>query len=118
MSDPDELRAFCIKASKKCTVLVDEAYNEITDNPEKNSMVPLIKEGYDVYVAKTFSKIYGMAGMRVGYMMAAPEKIEEIERFGLGSYAMNQLLCGWGRGLLQRSQVLGAPGTRSGKPEI
>jgi histidinol-phosphate aminotransferase len=90
MSDPDELRAFCIKASKKCTVLVDEAYNEITDNPEKNSMVSLVKEGYDVYVAKTFSKIYGMAGMRVGYMMAAPEKIEEIERFGLGSYAMNQ----------------------------
>ena len=102
MSDPDELQTFCIKASKKCTVLVDEAYNEITDNPEKNSMVSLIKEGYDVCGGHWLNP--GMAGMRVGYMMAAPEKIEEIERFGLGSYAMNQAGVAE-RGLLQRSQV-------------
>ena len=63
-----------IRASKK-TVLVDEAYNEITDDPEANSMIDLVRDGHDVYVAKTFSKIYGMAGLRVGYMMAAPEKI-------------------------------------------
>ncbi len=90
MSDPAALREFCIKASKKCTVLVDEAYNEITDDPEANSMVDLINEGHDVYVAKTFSKIYGMAGLRVGYMMAAPEKIESMMRYGLGNYSMNQ----------------------------
>ena len=37
-------------------------------------MIDLVRDGHDVYVAKTFSKIYGMAGLRVGYMMAAPEK--------------------------------------------
>ena len=90
LTDAKALREFCVKASKKCTVLVDEAYNEITDDPEANSMIDLVRDGHDVYVAKTFSKIYGMAGLRVGYMMAAPEKIESMSKFGLGNYAMNQ----------------------------
>jgi len=85
-----KLKEFCIKASKKCTVLVDEAYNEITDDPEANSMISLVKEGYDVLVARTFSKIYGLAGMRVGYMIASPENSELLQNFGLGNYAMNQ----------------------------
>lgn len=85
-----KLREFVIKASKKCTVLVDEAYNEITDDPEANSMVPLIKAGHDVFVARTFSKIYGLAGMRVGYMLASEENSELVRKFGLGNYAMNQ----------------------------
>lgn len=88
--DGDALRAFCRKASKKCLVLVDEAYNELTEDPEYNSMVPLIKEGQNVVVARTFSKIYGLAGMRVGYMIASPENTELVNRFGLGDYAMNQ----------------------------
>jgi histidinol-phosphate aminotransferase len=88
--DGDALRAFCRKASKKCIVLVDEAYNELTEDPEYNSMVPLIREGHDVVVARTFSKIYGLAGMRVGYMIASPENTERVNRFGLGDYAMNQ----------------------------
>jgi histidinol-phosphate aminotransferase len=70
--------------------LVDEAYNEITDDPEANSMVPLIKAGHDVFVARTFSKIYGLAGMRVGYMIASEENSEMLRQFGLGNYAMNQ----------------------------
>ena len=53
-------------------------------------MVPLIKEGYNVVVARTFSQIYGLAGMRVGYMIAAPETIEKISQFGMGSYGLNQ----------------------------
>lgn len=88
--DGDELRAFCRKASKKCLVLVDEAYNELTDDPEYNSMVPLVKAGHNVVVARTFSKIYGLAGMRVGYMIASPENTELVNRYGLGDYAMNQ----------------------------
>ncbi len=85
-----DLKQFVKKASKKCTVLVDEAYNEITDYPEANSMVSLVKEGYDVYVARTFSKLYGLAGMRVGYMIASPENSEAMQVYGLGNYAMNQ----------------------------
>ncbi len=89
--DGKALTAFCIKASKKATVLIDEAYNELTEKPDYNSMVPLIKQGHDVVVARTFSKIYGLAGMRVGYMIASPERLEMVNRFGLGDYAMNQV---------------------------
>jgi histidinol-phosphate aminotransferase len=88
--DAGKLREFCIKASKKTLVLVDEAYNEVTDMPEKNSMVSLVREGHNVIVAKTFSKIYGLAGMRVGYMLASEENTNNINRFSLGGYAMNQ----------------------------
>lgn len=88
--DPVAMRNFCIKASKKCTVLADEAYNELTDNSDANTVIPLIKDGHDVIVARTFSKIYGLAGMRVGYLIAQPEKIAEMERYGLGWYGLNQ----------------------------
>jgi histidinol-phosphate aminotransferase len=88
--DAEQLKTFCKKASPKAKILLDEAYNELTDDPEGNSMVPLIREGYDVMVARTFSKIYGLAGMRVGYMIASPENIELLNRFGLGDYALNQ----------------------------
>jgi histidinol-phosphate aminotransferase len=88
--DPKALEAFCIKASKKCLVLVDEAYNELTDSPEKHSMIHLINKGHNVVVARTFSKIYGLAGLRVGYLLSTPENIDAISRFGMGGYSMNQ----------------------------
>ena len=84
------LTNFCKAASKQATVLIDEAYNELTLDPESNTMIPLIKAGYDVLVARTFSKIYGLAGMRVGYLIGTPERIAEISRYSLGDYAMNQ----------------------------
>ncbi len=68
--DPDELRAFIGRIEKRATVLVDEAYNELTDIPETASMVDLVRDGKNVIVSRTFSKIYGMAGLRVGYLMA------------------------------------------------
>ena len=84
------LKDFCIKASAKTLVLVDEAYNELTDNPDQSTMIPLVKEGRDVAVARTFSKIFGLAGMRVGYLIAKPELLEMIGQFGLGDYGLNQ----------------------------
>jgi histidinol-phosphate aminotransferase len=90
LKDPVELRSFCVKAAKKATGLVDEAYNELTEMPEANSMVSLVREGHDVIVARTFSKIYGLAGLRVGYIIAAPEKIEAMSSYGIGWYGLNQ----------------------------
>jgi histidinol-phosphate aminotransferase len=87
---PDALRAFCRQAAANSIVLIDEAYNELTDDPERNSMVDLVREGLNVAVARTFSKIYGLAGMRVGYLIAPPPITALAERFGLGDYAMNQ----------------------------
>jgi histidinol-phosphate aminotransferase len=88
--DGEELRAFTRRAAKKATVLVDEAYNELTDRPEYYSMVDLVREGHNVIVARTFSKIYGMAGMRVGYTIASAENTALIESYGMGDYTLNQ----------------------------
>lgn len=90
LTDPAALKAFCVKAAKKATVLVDEAYNEVTDAPESNTMVGLVRDGHDVIVARTFSKIYGLAGMRIGYIIASPQTIENIGKYGIGSYGLNQ----------------------------
>ncbi len=68
--DPDALRAFILKVEGRATVLVDEAYNELTDDPDASSMIDLVRQGKNVIVSRTFSKIYGMAGLRVGYLMA------------------------------------------------
>lgn len=88
--DPVAMREFCLKASKKTTVLADEAYNELTENSDANTVIPLVKDGHDIIVARTFSKIYGLAGMRVGYLIAQPERIAEMQRFGIGWYGLNQ----------------------------
>ena len=63
----NELRTSVIKMSKKALVIVDEAYNEITDEPEVNSMISLVNEGHNVAISRTFSKIYGLAGLRLGW---------------------------------------------------
>jgi histidinol-phosphate aminotransferase len=60
-------------------VFVDEAYLELLDNPEKESVVDTIKEGNDVIISRTFSKIHGMAGLRIGYMIAKPDRIKMIQ---------------------------------------
>lgn len=61
------------EASSKTFVLVDEAYNELSDNPEANSVIDLVREGRNIGISRTFSKVYGMAGLRVGYMIMKPE---------------------------------------------
>jgi len=73
VAEPAEFQAAVRRMAATTTVLVDEAYIELSDDPEANSCVPLIREGHDVIVTRTFSKIYGMAGIRVGYAIASAE---------------------------------------------
>jgi histidinol-phosphate aminotransferase len=74
--DPDRLRAFCIAAARKVPVLVDEAYFELAPDPHRQSMASLVREGHDVLVTRTFSKVYGLAGFRIAYAMAQPDRIK------------------------------------------
>src|SRR5438270_7054000 len=76
---PDALRAFANRLPPATTLLVDEAYNELTDHPQANSMLDLVKGGHNVIVSRTFSKIYGLAGLRVGYVMTTPQNAHRIE---------------------------------------
>ncbi|WBL23949.1 pyridoxal phosphate-dependent aminotransferase [Zunongwangia sp. HRR-M8] len=87
MTDTDDLKDFCKRVSKKVPVFIDEAYIELSPGGLNSSMAPLVAEGYDVFVARTFSKIHGMAGLRVGYMLGNKESLEEmneITRGGMG----------------------------------
>lgn len=68
------------RMAAKTTVLVDEAYIELADDPEGTSCVDLVKDGHDVIIARTFSKIYGMAGIRVGYTISSPETAEMLRQ--------------------------------------
>ena len=81
---PRELSGFAARVKGKATLLVDEAYNELTDFPETNSIIDLVRAGEDVIVCRTFSKIYGMAGMRVGYAITSEENARRI-----GGYLMS-----------------------------
>ena len=73
-----DLRAFAASAAPKATVLIDEAYNELTDRPDDNAMIDLVRSGLDVIVCRTFSKIYGMAGLRVGYAITSQDNAARI----------------------------------------
>jgi histidinol-phosphate/aromatic aminotransferase/cobyric acid decarboxylase-like protein len=67
------------KKPKDAIVLVDEAYLHFCDTP---SAIDLVKADKDVIVLRTFSKLYGMAGLRCGFAVAKPDLLERIEAQG------------------------------------
>jgi histidinol-phosphate aminotransferase len=78
--DGDKLRKFCRTIGDSAVILIDEAYNELTDDPEYSSMIDLVRAEENVVVMRTFSKIYGMAGLRIGYAMARPDIAGEVRK--------------------------------------
>ncbi len=65
-------------------VVIDEAYIHWTTEYPKNTSNHLVVAGKDVMIMRTFSKIFGMAGMRVGYVMARPDIIKKLTMFDDG----------------------------------
>lgn len=70
-----EVRDFIAKTSRQTMILVDEAYYHFAESPDYESVIPLVKDHPNLIVARTFSKIYGMAGLRCGYCIAQAETI-------------------------------------------
>ena len=68
----DELAAFLDRVPPTCVVLVDEAYHHFVESSKYRSALELAARHDNLVVARTFSKIYGMAGMRIGYGVASP----------------------------------------------
>jgi histidinol-phosphate aminotransferase len=73
-----EVRAFLAQVPKETTVLVDEAYFHFADSPDYETVIPLVAQYPNLIVARTFSKIYGLAGMRLGYAVAQAAMIERL----------------------------------------
>lgn len=82
-----DLLDFCSRVSEKVPIFVDEAYLELAEGNGTESMVSLLSKNKNVIIARTFSKIMGMAGLRVGYAVATPkflDQIQKITRGGMG----------------------------------
>ena len=83
--DTDNLQSFCRAVSSKAYVLIDEAYIHYLNSWRDRTMSHLIREGKNVLIARTFSKIYGMAGLRIGYLLGPSEFIQAMEsKYTLG----------------------------------
>jgi len=76
--DKSRLKDFCESASKRTIVFSDEAYYDFIEEPDYPSMISLVKQGENVIVSRTFSKVHGLAGLRVGYLIAKPELANRI----------------------------------------
>jgi histidinol-phosphate aminotransferase len=75
-----ELRDFIGTAPPQTMILVDEAYFHYADSPDYDSVIALVKDHPNLIVSRTFSKIYGMAGLRCGYCVAQKEAIDRLRR--------------------------------------
>ncbi len=71
----NELEAFIKDVAPKCILLLDEAYTEFSNEP---TMANWVNEYPNLIIAKTFSKIYGMAGARAGFAIAHPATIKKM----------------------------------------
>jgi histidinol-phosphate aminotransferase len=68
-----------VDTSRAQLVVVDEAYIDFTDDPEKTSAIPLARDGRAL-VLRTFSKVHGLAGMRVGYLVGDAEVLGTLRK--------------------------------------
>jgi histidinol-phosphate aminotransferase len=74
----NELSEFIGKTPRETMILVDEAYFHYADSPDYESVIPLVKDHPNLIVSRTFSKVYGMAGLRCGYCVAQKETLEQL----------------------------------------
>ena len=77
--EKNKLKNFCIEMSKRAVVIVDEAYYEYADDPDYETMAPLVNEHKNIVVCRTASKIHAMAGIRVGFAFAHPDNLKLLE---------------------------------------
>lgn len=76
----DALAAFLARVPQEVIVVVDEAYAELADAPDYASATGLLARHPNLVVTRTFSKAYGLAGLRTGYLLGAPGLVAVMER--------------------------------------
>lgn len=74
-----QVREFCLNACESGShVFLDEVYLDLLEDFEARTQVRLVKDGYPVIIGRSFSKMHGLAGHRVGYAIASPEIVETL----------------------------------------
>lgn len=87
--ETDKLKAFCERVSKKAPVFVDEAYIDYLPDAKAASLIESVKKGQNIIIARTFSKLYGFAGLRVGYIVAQPAMIKALDPYSTSIFCMS-----------------------------
>ncbi len=86
----DEVEKFLDKLPDHVVLVFDEAYKEFVDDPSYPEGLDYVRAGHNVLVSRTFSKVYGLAGIRVGYAIGHPELIGGMKRIR-EAFATNRL---------------------------
>ncbi len=84
LEDASKMSAFCEDMAKKKPLFIDEAYMDYATDPKASSMMELVRKGHNVLIARTFSKVHGFAGLRIGYLVGQPETLKEINKYCTG----------------------------------
>ncbi|MDP0501194.1 MAG: histidinol-phosphate transaminase [Verrucomicrobiota bacterium JB022] len=82
---PAEIEGFIRRVTPGTTVFLDEVYLDLDDEFRQQTMVPLVKEGLPVIIGRSFSKMHGLAGHRLGYAITTPEIAKRLEHFKMSS---------------------------------
>jgi histidinol-phosphate aminotransferase len=92
VSDANRFIDFVHELSRQTLVIVDEAYLEFVPDFEQRTVAGLARKGDQVAVFRTFSKIYGLAGLSIGYTLAPKDLATSLKRMGIGAFfGLNRL---------------------------
>jgi len=75
-----EFDAFIKKIPENILIIIDEAYYEYVTDPDFADSMRHLREGKNILILRTFSKIYGLAGLRIGYGISKPEILNEMNK--------------------------------------
>src|SRR4051794_26071278 len=91
LTSREQIEFLLANKQKDAVVVVDEAYIHFSENAKPAS--DLVAAGKDVIVLRTFSKVYGMAGIRAGFALARPDLLAKLRPFGVGFLPITGLAC-------------------------
>ncbi len=83
MVNHDQLKSFIKSVPESCVIILDEAYSEYITRSDFPRSMELLKDHSNIIILHTFSKIYGLAGLRVGYGIGHPELIAAVRKVRL-----------------------------------
>ena len=101
----DEVASFAAAVPASTTILVDEAYHHFVEDSRYRTACELIDKHPNLVVARTFSKIYGMAGLRLGYAVGSKERIAAMAKYATFSNA-NAVVLAAARASLEDAELV------------
>ena len=100
------------RTAPQAFIMLDEAYHDYVEDASYESLLPLALEDPQLFVTRTFSKAYGMAGIRLGYAVGKPETMKKLAEYRLGN-SVNVLAFAAGRAAIAAASMIPAERARN-----